>query len=1322
MLYRTNCIPLLLILAFAAFAAKAQQPQATNQQHFGVAEGLPQSFVSGITQDRDGFIWCSTLDGMSRYDGRSFKNFRHKNGDTTSLSANSIFYLLPHTNNAVSLMYDGSMVDAFDFTTAKARRDTTLDRLRKVPTALWKVHNLDNLYNGIDWVFVQAAHKGIGWVNRATEKVRFANRANGLLQQDTVAAYLQTPEGRVYLVSENGVEVSDPQKNRFTYYAFPTTIKNLAASPDQSLWLTTRSVALLPGNKLAVLDGSRIVTLHLAQKKASIISIPTATKLQLAEPEAAVKTDSKGQLYFKHNGRIFRMTAEGKLDLLWENTVAPQLNITAFFIDRSDVLWVSVNAQGLFKINLDKLPFQSFAYEKSFVTDVLVHAGISRSGLPEAWNDPYAAYFFRNAQGGDGAQYVTCNYLKHPKVYRLEGGRLVALPQGPQAPIYSALVAGPNGGVRAFHQQQNDWTVWATNNAVPTLLAANANIFKDVELADGRYIGGYYWLSSYAHGLFQLQDGKVVGHFTGKQPNGILPKELTEICPDPSDGEIFWIGTRGNGLVKWHLTKGLVKVYTIDDGLPNNTVYCMLPDKRGNIWCSTNRGIFRFQTALGKITSFAKEDGLSGNEFNRAHKFLFPDGRMAFGGLDGYTIFHPDDFEKTNRAAAVPIQITALQVDNQLHDIQNRGTLLPGPVSTLERISLPHDKNYLRIEFAAMVYNKAQNTAYRYRLSGSNKEWIVNGTNNSVAYAGLQPGNYAFEVNATDANGMWSPTVKTLAITILPPWWATWWAYLLYALVFAALARAYLFFREKSIQTRQQLAFEKKEALRLRELEGIKDRFFSNITHEFRTPLTLILTPLEKLAGDHTLSSAAAPLVATAHKSSRQLLRLVNEFLDFSKLNNGRLPVHTSTGDLALFVSDLAGTFATTAEEKGISLQLTNKGVEGLYLFDAEKWEKILYNLVSNAVKFTPPGGNIDVALRQGADDVVELAVANTGPGITAHHLPHIFDRFYQAHDAPAGISGGTGIGLALVKELAALMEGNIEVASQPGVLTTFTLQMPLAKAAASITDKPALKSTATALQADDGQLPLILIAEDNDELRHFLVETLEHRYRVVQASNGLQAWEIVMAELPDLVISDVMMPGIDGFELCARVKEDVRTAHTLFILLTSKAAHDAKLQGIHTGANDYLTKPFQMAELEGRIANLLQQQQKTRAHLKAQLLPSKPTQVLPTTEDVFLKQVYTAMDAKLGDADLNIAYLCSELAMSRSTLNRKLKALLDTSANDLIRQYRLQHSAVLLGSGMDMATIAYQVGFSSPSYFSQCFKEQFGVTPSEYAARLVHQ
>ena len=514
----------------------------------------------------------------------------------------------------------------------------------------------------------------------------------------------------------------------------------------------------------------------------------------------------------------------------------------------------------------------------------------------------------------------------------------------------------------------------------------------------------------------------------------------------------------------------------------------------------------------------------------------------------------------------------------------------------------------------------------------------------------------------------------------------------------------------------QLLQFEHKEAVRLRELEALKDRFFSNITHEFRTPLTLITTPLEKLNSGNLLSADAKKLVGTAQKNAHRLLVLINQFLDFSKLNSGQMRVQLSTGELCLFITDLLQPFEEAAAAKGLHFTFETD-VAGLYRFDKEKWEKILANLLSNACKYTPHGGRVQVSLFNTETQKVTLQVTNTGPGIPEKEQQKVFERFYQA----AATSGneGTGIGLALVEELTELMGGTINLHSKPHQHTTFTLVLPVEKLHLQ-TMEPAPDSME--MQPQKAKLQnqqVVLIAEDNEELRHFLVESLEQHFKVVQAADGLTAWDLMLQELPDVVVSDVIMPQMDGYALCQLAKSDVRTAHIGLMLLTSRAAPEARMKGLSTGADVYLTKPFHLAELELQIANLLQNQQKIREHLKKTVLTGPPQATLPHVQDVFLSQLYEELEKQLDNPQLGVDFLCQHFAMSRSTLNRKLKSLLDASANEVIRQYRLQRGAALLTTGLDVTAVAYAVGFSSPSYFAQCFREQFNQSPSDYVAAL---
>ena len=1304
------------ILLLVAPGIFSQQRIFTNEQPFGVEDGLPQSYISGIIQDDDGFIWLSTLDGFCRYDGRVFKTIRYNPKDSAGLAINTLNGLGKLANNIVTIYYSTTQAAEFNLRTFKTTPNNIRNRLAKIPGIRWQSYRFG--YNSPNWFFTVNNNKGVGWLNGFTGKIHYANTANGTLHNDTISAITQSTEGKIYLISENGVQVSDTAQTKFEWTGFNTQLKQQWTKLEWDVFGEKFSIISYPRNRVAMLEKDRLIILDIDSKTSRIITLP-APKNGAITGNNGLQVDFAGRVYFEYYGRIYRLTEKNELKLLWEHSGLPS-RISSFFIDRSDVLWVSLNAQGLLKIDLRALHFESYRYRSNFIGEMAEWMGSKKILLPKDWTNPDAAYYFRQAWDSKGNFYSCNSWYDRSSVFQFTPQGFRPFTHVPVNKIFTAIVTMPGDAIWAFDQSEAVWYKWNNPKAVPQKLRLDSISFAGVEVADARFAGGYIWISTYSHGLFQFDGKKIVAKHDGRSGNNTVPKTLTEICIDPLDKNKFWVGSRGGGLMLWDAGKGLQRIYTTEDGLPNNTIYCILPDTKGRIWCSTNKGIFRLDPATDHIIAFEKTDGLQGNEFNRAHKFILPDGRLVFGGLDGYTIFNPDDFDVAGKRGQVPVLLTGLQINNEPQDINIAGSVIKESLSTLSLIELPFDKNYLRFEFAALLYNQPQKTNYRYQLVGADKGWIDNSHSNVAAYSALAPGKYNFRINATDDNGLWSDTYKEIKVVIHPPYWATWWAWIIYAALAMALVRAYFVFRERRLQIQQNLAFEKREAVRLRETDELKDRFFSNITHEFRTPLTLIMTPLEKLLQDDSLSAASIKSVKTAQRNSKQLLHLINEFLDFSKLNNGQLTVRTVAGEIGLFTADCVASFEEAASEKNIVFRFISEGVNDYYLFDKEKWEKIVTNLLSNALKFTPVNGKVSVTLSSTIDERIQFTVTDNGPGIPAHLQQKIFTRFYQVDDSALRTYGGTGIGLSLVKELTELMQGTIKLDSQPGQSTRFVVSVPMKKVTHP---EPLPSAEKTMTEPDPGtpvgsDAPLLLVVEDNDELRSFLVETMRNRYRVLEAPDGIKAWDIILQELPDIVISDVMMPGQDGFDLCKSCKTDYRTEHIGFILLTSKAAHDARLAGLGMGADDYITKPFSLSELELRVGNLFQLRQNQRAWLQTQLIQVAPEDPLPQITDPFLVKLYEEMDAKLEDAGLGVDYLCKSMAMSRSTLNRKLNSLLNISTNDLIRQYRLQKAAALILGGMDISSAAYNTGFSSPSYFSQCFKEKYGFTPSDWVSR----
>ena len=1310
---------LFLLVSIHRNTCFAQRPIYTNEQHFGVDDGLPQNFITGFTQDKDGFIWISTLDGLSRFDGREFKNFRNKPGDSTTIAQNVIFNLMLQADSSkLTVIYEGLRHDCFDTRTFMSKRIPHLSALRNIPNSKAHFLNKANVYNGKDWLFNRSDASGIGWLNSDTGKTFFANTANGLLKQDTLSVIFQAPDGTAFLISEDGVQVSDREKTHFEFIRFATFVKRIRPEMFFEGNINAGTVALLPKNRLLVYRDDRVVILDLKKRTSKSIKIPPPQSVYIDAYWNLLCQDSKQLAYLVNQGRIFRVNQNDQLELVWQNKTVPETSITAFFIDRSDVLWVSVNTHGITKIDLRAIPFHTHPYRKGFVNDILEEAGIPSSQIPSEWRDPGINYYFRQAWGSKNTLYLAANLHGRGEIFSYDGSTLTRFNRQPHLGVYSALVAKSNGEVFALEQMNSEWYTWKTPHSVPDSFSLARSEMVNIEITDGCFVQGSFWLPTYSSGLLQYKGTQRVGHFVGKQPGSQedMPKELTEICPDPFDKNLLWIGSRGFGLILWDTKKGLRNVFTVDDGLPNNTVYCILPDKTGKLWCSTNKGIFRFDTKTKAVYALDKSDGLQGNEFNRAHKFRFFDGRLAFGGMEGYTIFNPSDFEKDTPETPVPVQLTSLQINNQPNHPSIPGSLVKEPLSLISELNLPFDKNNLRFEFAALLFNQPAKTRYRFQMEGIDKQWVENGTNNVVSYLGLSPGRYRLLVNATDNRENWSKDTKEIRIVIRPPFWATVWAYLIYTLIFVFIIHRYWAFRAERMITLQKLALEKGEALRLKEMDELKDRFFSNVTHEFRTPLTLIISPLNKLLSDEEVSETLQKKLKGIEKNARQLLGLINELLDFSKLNGGQMQLNVSSGELALFVSACVRSFEAAASDKQIVLSFSSGDVDGIYLFDHEKWSKIIFNLMGNALKFTPEKGFISVELSHISSENIELKVRDNGPGIAPDQQQKIFERFYQVDDSAIRSQGGTGIGLSIVKEIVELMGGRVCLDSEPGKYSQFLVELPVSKVLLQDNATPDLETLPSPPLQSDGALPQLLIVEDNEELRAFIMTSLEGIYQVAGAANGIVAWQMIQATLPDIVISDVMMPGRDGFDLCNLCKSNPLTAHVGFILLTSKTAHQARLKGLQAGADDYISKPFQMDELELRVQNLFRLQQNIRIQMRNELFGNSPD-APPRITDPFLNLLHQEIDARLADPNLMVDDLCKALSVSKTKLNRKLKALLDASPADLIRQYRLEKATALLRSGMDITSVSYSVGFRSPSYFTQCFRERYYLTPSEYIA-----
>jgi signal transduction histidine kinase/DNA-binding response OmpR family regulator len=645
-----------------------------------------------------------------------------------------------------------------------------------------------------------------------------------------------------------------------------------------------------------------------------------------------------------------------------------------------------------------------------------------------------------------------------------------------------------------------------------------------------------------------------------------------------------------------------------------------------------------------------------------------------------------------------------------------------------------------------------------YTLEGFDEDWYTTGSDRRfVTYTNLDPGKYVFRVKGSNNDGVWNSTGASVAITITPPFWKTWWAYILYALAISAAVVGAWRATLSRARTLDEMKLRRMESEKLQELDQLKSRFFANISHEFRTPLALILGPLEQSLAK-VRDKALKQSLAIARRNAGRLLRLINQLLDLSKMETGSMKLEAREENLVPLLRRFVQTFESLAESKRITLRFHAPEDQVLVYIDRDKLEKIMSNLLSNALKFTPAGGIVDLTLTrttaiaepgmgggvsQGPRaDLVEIEVSDTGTGIPPDQIDKVFDRFYQVDGIHIREQEGTGIGLALSKELVELHHGEIAVSSAPGRGSRFTIRLPLGRE--HLSDSELGNSTGeyeiidhdTATAEVEGAEPSdtmvtaetptgsestkskVLIVEDNADMRHYIRSDLERDYSVQEAMDGDEGLQLARDQLPDLIISDVMMPGMDGFELCEHLKTDERTSHIPVVLLTAKAGQGDKLEGLETGADDYLTKPFDVRELRTRVRNLIDQRRRLRERFRRDVILDPKDITVTSMDERFLQRALDVIEAHMSEGDFGVAEFSQAVGMSRASLHNKLRALTGQPASDFIRTQRLIRAAQLLQKRFGNVTeVAFEVGFSNPSYFSECFKKQFGQSPSRYSS-----
>jgi signal transduction histidine kinase/AraC-like DNA-binding protein/streptogramin lyase len=857
-----------------------------------------------------------------------------------------------------------------------------------------------------------------------------------------------------------------------------------------------------------------------------------------------------------------------------------------------------------------------------------------------------------------------------------------------------------------------------------------------------------FWIST-AYGLINFDPLKNNSKCYFHDPANSFSISSNQIISTFNDSRgMFWVCTY-DGLNLMDQKNGSFRVFKEKDGLSSASVFRIEEDNDGNLWISSRNGISKLiigDTEKGedslsfRFVNYDMTDGLQGREFNQTASFKTRDGELWFGGPNGLNAFYPQEVKEDR--SPVRLVITGLRIDNNVIKYGqkvNGRVLIEKPLFNTDKIVLKYAENSFTIDFVALNYFFPGKSKYAYTLEGFSDKWTyTDGRENFATFSNVKNGNYTFKVKATNSDGLWNDSFITLKVKIMPPVWKSWYAYLIYTVLILSLLILLRYLTLTKERMKMQMVHEHIEYEHIHEMDSLKIKFFTNISHEFRTPLTLIFSPLEELMG-RLKNKPEEKYLNLIHQNARRLLFMVNQLLDLRKMEVQGFRYNPSAGDIIAFIRETVFSFKDLSEQKHILLNFHSEFEQLDTLFDRDKMEKIMFNLLSNAFKFTPPGGRITVTIVRGGQlknrsteesglplSPITINVEDTGIGISAENIDKLFISFYQVESKNSD-SYGSGIGLSLVKEFVLLHDGEIIVKSEPGKGSCFSVILPALNNRKALSEDNLLENSSPSFRyfnpsqesgiADSrGEKPTLLIAEDNDDLRFYMKDNLQKTYNICESANGNDAVSLIRKIIPDLIISDIVMPGINGIELCRLVKNDIDLCHIPVILLTALATDEEQTESLVTGADDFIIKPFNFQILETRISNLISTRRNLKQVFRSNLVVGPDEITITSLDEQFINKSIELVELNISNPDYTVEELSRDLGMSRTLFYKKILALTGKTPLEFIRSMRLKRAEQLLQkSQLNVSEIAYRVGFNDPKYFRKHFKNEFGLLPSQY-------
>ena len=1381
--------------------------KSENQQ-----EGLSNNFIYSICEDKEGNIWAGTKNGLNKIDHKTnaVSTFNHDPNLTNSISGNTINALLCDRQGAVWIGTSNSGLDKISYDKDSKSYKFAHFRYDNSDQHSLPGNEINAILQDKDGFLWVGTNSGLGRMDCSTGKFevfRYNSTLNNSLSSNNILSIFEDQTGMLWVGTTNGLNKFNAGVGDFVRYLPDPD------NPGSISHLTVKAISedidghLLVGT-LGGLD-------RFNPQNGSFYHFPVGQNNNFSlnnEFINALFADRQGNMWIgtdkggisKYNGR---QKGFGYFSSNQSNSNSLSSNMINSVFDESPILWIGTAGGGLNRYSKTDKTFSHFrnsthnpnSISSNFISAICkdqgggIWVGTWGGGLNELKSSVGTGVFKHFTEAGQGlvSDFIS-SIWSDPKGF---------------------LLIGTLTGLDLFEQERQLFRHIANKQSLKNRISEVGCILKDKK--DFYWIGTRLGLYRVASDLLteNIQD-KDITRFTNMngKVNSLPGDYVISLCED-NQGDI-WVGTYGSGISRIHIAENggvTFKSYSQNDGLCNNVVYAIQKDRNNNLWLSTDNGLSRFDLKTNQFKNFYASDGLQSNQFYWTASCTGADGRLYFGGVEGLNYFDPESIK--DNTFIPQVVLTELKVFNSTVNVgkwNGRKVLLEKVINETSTLNLSYKENVFSFEFSALDYFLPEKIEYKYRMQDVDKDWVtVPSSRRFVTYTNLEGGDYLFEVKACNSDGVWNNTPTRLKLHISPPFWATVWFRILSLLFVTGLVLAYIRYRtialhrqkivlERLVKERTRMVEEQNETLQTQaqsllesnillasgkeQIEGQKSqlemqnqeisiqrdklielnkdvklvnqfklRFFTNISHEFRTPLTLILDPLESLMKKLEGDKESIQTLKLINRNAQRLLHLINQLMNFRRIETGKIELRVAHGDLTGFLNEIFVSFQDLANHQNIHYSFDFEDIRQPCWFDPEKIENIFYNLLSNAFKFTPENGQISMRVRYCEPDpnlpilsfpYISIEISDTGKGISEVHLPYLFDRFYQAESTTENRQRGSGIGLALTQELVKAIHGLISVESKVNQGSTFTVLLPYRSEdyAENELDLTAdiqlvnlqskvdviseeilhadLPEESDPLQVDKSK-PLILIVEDNYDLRNFMLHSLNHEYRMMGAENGKEGFELAKKYTPDLIISDIMMPVMDGLELCSRLKKELHTSHIPVILLTAKVMIEHWVEGLETGADDYIPKPFNLQVLQARIQNLIDGRRRLKKMFSSPQETPGSHLAGSSVDEEFISKAFAILEKSFWNPEFSANQFASEMFVSRSLLYKKFRAITDLNITDFINSFKLRKAVELIRENKQpIADIAFNVGFNDPKYFSRIFRKFYGMSPSEFQSQ----